>query len=168
MPGTAPEKHRNFDFGQVFPRNYLMLWHVENHEILDFFMIFMIFSIFHRKRGKSFPPFSENLCFRTRAAGCRECCLNQWNTIHFGGSWAPWARFLRKSAFLMKFCKNVENVKNHWILHFQWKSRMSWNSWHCKKHQYFLRNIKVLEPPDSQKSRISINFMIFMKFLEIS
>ena len=84
---------------QVFPRKYQWFWHVENHEILGNFMIFMKFSSFHGKRGKGFLLFSEKSCFRTRAAGCRECCLNQWNTIHFGGSWAPWALFLRKVRF---------------------------------------------------------------------
>ena len=168
MPGTAPEKHRNFDFGQVFPRKYLMFWHVENHEILENFIIFMKFWFFHGKRGKSFLPFSEKSCFRTRAAGCRECCLNQWNTIHFGGSWAPWARFLRKSAFSLKFFKNVEKVKNHGILHFSMKNKNFIKIMTLQKHQYFLRNIKVLEPPDSQKSRFSIIFMIFMKVLENS
>ena len=132
-----------------------MFWHVENGEILEIFIIFMIFSIFHRKRGKSFPLFSKKLCFRTRAAGCRECCLNQWNTIHFGGSWAPWARFLRKGAFSLKFFKNVEKVKNHGILHYSMKKWNFMKIMTLQKHQYFLRNIKVLGPPDSQKWRNS-------------
>ena len=63
MPGTAPEKYRNFDFGQVFPRKYLMFWHVENHEILENFMISMKFSFFHGRRGKSFYFFQKNHVF---------------------------------------------------------------------------------------------------------
>ena len=123
---------------------------------------------FSRQAWIKFFTFSQKSCFRTRAAGCRECCLNQWNTIHFGGSWAPWARFLRKSAFSLKFFKNVEKVKTHGILHFSMKKWNFMKIMTLQKHQYFLRNIKVLGPPDSQKSRISINFMMFMKFLGIS
>ena len=64
-----------------------------------------------------------------------------------------------------------------------WKMQKYWKSWNFQissekekfheihdiaKHQYFLRNIKVLEPPDSQNSMISINFMDFMKLHKIS
>ena len=120
---------------QVFPRKYQWFWHVENHDFHENFMIFMKFSFSHGKRGKGFLLFSEKSCFRTRAAGCRECCLNQWNTIHFGGSWAPWAPFLRKNAFSLKSFKNVEKVKNHEILNFQWKSEISCEIMTLQKHQ---------------------------------
>ena len=63
MPGTAPEKHRNFDFGQVFPRKYLMFWHVGNHEILGSFMIFIKLSFFHEERGKGFSLFLKIMFF---------------------------------------------------------------------------------------------------------
>ena len=83
----------------VFPRKYQWFWHVENHEILVNFLKFMMFFIFHDFFKNRLARFAQKGTFRTSAARRRECCLNQWNTIHFGGSWAPRAIFLRKSAF---------------------------------------------------------------------
>ena len=82
----------------VFPRKYQWFWHVENHDILVNFSKFVKICIFRNFFENRLARFPQKWIFRTRAARRRECCLNQWNTIHFGGSWAPRALFLRKSA----------------------------------------------------------------------
>ena len=161
--------------GQVFPKEYLVFWHVQKHEIYDFFMIFMKFSIFRGNRRKTFLLFVQNSCFRTGASHCRECCLNQWNTIHFGWSWAPWALFLRKSVFLLNFLEKVEKWKIMELFSFEWKREIPWISWYCKNtnnSQGISRFRDVQNHKNQEFPWISLNlcfswnFMNFHKFHE--
>ena len=72
-----------------------------------------------------------------------------------------------KKCVFFEILGKCKNIGNHEISTFSVKKRNLMKFVALQKHQYFLRNIKVLEPPDSQNSMISINFMNFMKFHEI-